>query len=749
MLTACESNSRVEGAREVCRSAFGLSAGSVDFPVTGVLLDFLTFAAHEMSLIIDRAAARRALAIASNDSSAGPFDVGEGARQLLHSASAFGMRIDALSVSATEATEMVRFGAPVGALWCNSGGELNWLLLIDRGNGDVQLLDSASPGEPRSWSPSTIGALLDGRVGEVQWLSLQASLPCDSLASDQIHDRTPFSRFLTLLAPEKSDIVVILVFGLFVGLLALSTPIAVESLVNTVAFGQFIQPVVVLAMMLFVFMAFSASLRAVQTYVAEIIQRRLFVRVATDLAYRIPRVHPAYWQSHYGPEAVNRFFEIVTVQKVTTQLLLDGTSLILQTLVGMTVIAFYHPILLGFDAFLLVLMGIIVFLLGRNAVKTSTDESREKYATAAWLEELARHPTLFRSRGGLEFALDRADQFITHYLSARAEHFRILMRQIVCALFVQAIASTVLLGLGGWLVIRGELTLGQLVAAELIVTLIVGSFAKIGKQLEGFYDVMASMDKLGHLFDMPLERSHGLELPRREVGIAVGIHDLTLSPLVTGQAIKDVSLSVEPGQHWSVVGELNGLRSRLLEAIAGFELGLSGHVELDGTDIRRVRLDCVRDQVVLLRDVEVFAGTVAENLHVGRHGVREDDVRNALQSVDLLDTVLDLPRGLETVVQTDGAQFSSDQLVQLMLARALAGCPRLLLIDGLLDRLSDTALRRVMPGLRSPGFDVTLLVATGRSDVSSYFDRQLILSPDGTLRPSSAGHRLTTQSRKL
>src|SRR5690606_32539227 len=153
----------------------------------------------------------------------------------------------------------------------------------------------------------------------------------------------------------------------------------------------------VLATILGVFLAFAAAMRAVQAYIAEIIQRRLFVRIAGDLAHRLPRVRSEFWDHHYGPELTNRFFEVVTVQKVTTQLLLEGSSLLLQTLVGMAVIAFYHPILLGFDAFLLLFILSIIFVLGRGAVATSVDESRQKYATAAWLEDLSRFPGAFSS----------------------------------------------------------------------------------------------------------------------------------------------------------------------------------------------------------------------------------------------------------------------------------------------------------------------------------------------------------------
>ncbi|MDZ4818009.1 MAG: ABC transporter ATP-binding protein [Planctomycetota bacterium] len=689
-----------------------------------------------MSLTFDRVVARRTL-IGVNHSEIAPLkDVSACTQRLIESAASFRMRIDAIDLDLKQAAALIRPRCPLGLLWKDETGKLAWLLLVDHRGNRIHVLESSRSNRPRWLSVRKLATQLNSLAETTYWLSLQASFPCESSRGSDGQRPTPLSRYISLLAPERSDIGVILVFALFIGVLALSTPIAIEALVNTVAFGQFLQPVIVLALILFVFLSFAAAMRAVQAYVTEIIQRRLFVRVAADLAHRLPRVKAEFWRTHYGPEIVNRFFDTVTVQKVTAQFLLDGTALVLQTLVGMSVIAFYHPVLLGFNAFLLTMMGLIVFVLGRKAVTTSTEESRQKYATAGWLEELARHPSLFRSRGGLGFALDRADQFVTGYLSARSEHFHIVMRQICAALALQAVASTVLLGLGGWLVIRGDLTLGQLVAAELIVTLIVGSFAKIGKQLEGYYDVMAAMDKLGHLFDMPVERLEGCELPRSIEGLSVSLHDLALEPLPGGQTIKRGNLFVQPGQQLALVGMPAGLRSQVLQAIAGLRAPLSGHVELDGNDIRRIWLESLRDQIAFVGEVEVFAGTIFENLHVGRTHVGEDDIKHALQRVGLLDDVLDLPQGLESYLQTDGREFCMDQLVRLMLARALAGCPRLVLVDELLDRLSDDGLLQAMAGLAESGFSTTMIVSTGRRDVAAHFERHVLVATDGTLGPN-------------
>ena len=381
--------------------------------------------------------------------------------------------------------------------------------------------------------------------------------------------------------------------------------------------------------------------------------------------------------------------------------------------------------LLGFDLFLLLFIMGIIFLMGRGAVDTSVVESRRKYDTASWLEELALAPSVFGSRSTLRLATDEADRRVTAYLNARMEHFRVLMRQVVAALALQVVASTVLLGLGGWLVIRGELSLGQLVAAELIVTVIVGSFAKVGKFLEGYYDVSASMDKLGHLFDMPIDRLGGTELPKGDDGINVRLSDVELEQTPNGDRVGRFSVSISAGQLIGLTGGSAALRRRLLDVVVGRRDPIVGRIELDGIDIRRLNLESVRDHTAILGDPKVIQGTVAENIHMGRPTVRELEVTASLQSVGLWDELLSLPGGLSCRMETGGNVLSHDQKARLTLARALAGRPRLLLIEHSLDGLPDESLVAILRNLRTLGASCTVVIASGRRDVIAACDRVL------------------------
>jgi len=638
------------------------------------------------------------------------------------------LRIRSVDATLNDAITFVRNGTPVACCVEDDGGLL-WVIASEAKGRKIKIITSDD--ESDYWV--TIRALrqqlgMPSRRSEARWAIGQPAMGCSAGSEGpSAKPVSPLQRLIKLMIPERGDLWVVFVFSLVVGLLALAAPVAVEALVTTVQFGRYFQPIVVLALLLFVFLAFAAAMKALITLIVEILQRRLFVRVTEDLAYRLPRIQQTALDNENGPELVNRFFDVVTVQKTVSSLLLDGISIVLQTAIGMLVLAFYHPFLLGFDVVLLAVIAFIIFVLGRGAVTTAIKESKAKYAIGAWLEDLARYPSTFKLNSGAQFALDRADQLAVGWLEARRKHFRILMRQIVFSLFLHAVAATALLGLGGWLVMTGELTLGQLVAAELIVMMIVGSFAKLGKHMESFYDLLASIDKLGTLFDLPVESHNRLFHLRDSGAAAVSVENASYS--YNGHAaLKGVNLQLQPGELVGVTGHSGCGKSTLIDLIAGIRQPSSGTINLDGVDIRELRPDSLREHLSVAGRTGLFHGTIEENVHLNRSNIRSTDVRDALITVELLDEVNKLPAAMGTMLLSGGAPLTSGQIGRLAIARAIVSRPRLLVIDGALDALSDTAIQRLMSRLEAEDC-WTVLIATTRSSVLELCHRQVALSP--------------------
>jgi len=534
---------------------------------------------------------------------------------------------------------------------------------------------------------------------------------------------SPLRRARQLLALDHQDIGVIVVYGVAIGLLSLAVPVAVQSLVNTVAFGSLIQPLVVLTVLLAVALTGAAILRALQVRVAEMLQRRLFVRIVTEIGARLPRVSGTALRDANGPELLNRFFDVFTIQKSVASLLLGGVDAVLIALVGLIVLAFYHPVLLAFDLVLILGAALVLIPLGRGGTGTSVAESKAKYAVAGWLEEMARHPLSFKLAGGEQLARTQVETLAKSYLDKRDRHFRIVFRQLVGAFTIEVVASVSLLAVGGLLVIERQLSIGQLVAAELIVTAVVASIAKLGGKVETFYDLVAAVDKLGEILDLPLERPDGEILPP-DLGAKLG---LVLENVEVnreaGRAPLQISLKVDPGERVSIAGTERDTAA-LVDSIFGLRAPSVGVIEMDGHDVRDLALRELRSRVSLVRGAEIFPGCVLDNLRAANPDLTAEQAWEALDRVGLAEAVKSLPLGLQTPILGDGAPLSRSQGIALTIARAVAAKPSLLILDRTLDRIDPDAGTRIADRL-SAKRDSSLLIVSEDSAIEERMDRHL------------------------
>jgi putative ABC transport system ATP-binding protein len=648
--------------------------------------------------------------------------------RLRKGAGEIGLQARDVWLSPAEVVGALRAGQPAVTFRRSEANPHGWMLLLDRRWAQVYRADL--DGDGGEWvSIRDLGRELDIDADQrLPWLLCDPVLPSDRVEEDHRHSTPPPRRLLQLVRPDRADLWSIVVFGALVGGLTLAIPVAVQQLVNSVALGGLMQPVVVLALLLFAVLTFAATLSALQAYVAEIVQRRIFVRVVADLASRLPRVRIEAFDRQHGPELVNRFFDVMTVQKLGAILLLDGVALLLQTLIGLLVLSFYHPLMLAFSVVLLAGIAVVVFVFGRGALPTAIAESRSKYAVAGWLEEIARHAPELKTAGAARFVLERADGLAREYLRARATHYRIVFRQLAGALGLQVLASSALLGLGGGLVIVGELTLGQLVASELIVTAIVASFAKLGKHLESFYDLLAAVDKLGHLFDLPLERDDGVVPDIENDGAALAFRNVSFD-YGDKRVLQKLDFEVAPGERVALIGASGSGKSTAFDLILGLRSPSSGYVTIDGVDLRELRLEALREHVVRVGTAEILEGTIEDNVRMGRTHVTMRAIRDALDAVGLLDRTLELRDGLRTQLSTDGQPLSHGEAVRVDLARAIAGRPRLILVDETMADLDEHVRRVALDSLFADDAPWTLVVASANEAMAQRCDRVVRIVP--------------------
>ena len=634
----------------------------------------------------------------------------------------------------SEVRYQVRMGIPVfteleDGEWLLVHGENEVGTLATRYSGDGSEQDLEHPSD-------ILGQELGFDSGDARrWYWLD-SAPSTTDGTAQGPTPTPMQRLRSFFRPDRSDLFAIFAFAVAMGVLLLATPIAVQALVNFVALGGAIPPLIVVTGLLFLGLILAGVLAGFQAWVVELLQRRLFARIVADLAARLPRVTFETFDKRNGPELVNRFFDIITIQKTASTLLLDGLNLVLTVTVGLVLLAFYHPLLLAFD---ILLIGAICFIvLGpvKKGVQTAIAESYAKHDVAAWLEEIVRHPTLYRSAGARTWLFNRADEVVHRYLDRRATHYRVLLKQIISALTLHVLASTLLLGIGGFLVINGSLSLGQLVAAELVVTMVVGSVSKIGKQLENYYDLMASADKVGYLLDLPTESVGGERpIPPNDgspaAGASLQLRDVSAGVPGEPSRFTDLSIDVAAGSRLGVRGDEGSGKKLLAEILWGLREPRSGVILVDGRNLADLSTESVRASVCLLDDDGVLRGSVRDNVRMDRIFVGDDDVRRALREVGVLSRIEELPHGLDTELGPEGFPLSPSEVRCLQAARAIVGGPRLIVVtDGFLPADLEERDALLAALLREDAPWTTVLISSSE-EVLHRCDEVLDLSPEG------------------
>ena len=512
-----------------------------------------------------------------------------------------------------------------------------------------------------------------------------------------------------LIEPDVRDIWMIVLYSVVVGLLALAVPIGAQMLFNYVAFGAILQPLIVLGVVLLVVLSIAGAMRALISMLVELLQRRLYARVVGRLGQRLPKVRADVFDRANGPDLVNRFFDVLTIQKVGATLLLDGIAAVLQMLIGLAIVAFYHPFLLAFSIVLFVAVTLVVFVLGRNSTRTAIAESTAKYATAATLESLVTESNLFKQADGAGLATRLVNERIGDYLTARRSHFRVYFRQVIAAYGVQVLAATSLLTLGGYLVIKEQLSLGQLVAAELIITIALASMTKFALKFDDIYDMFAGVYKVDGLLNLPCERVGGQERPATGEPATARLESVSFAYAEGPEIFSGLQISIDAGERVAIVSDQADGKTTLAELLFGSRDPADGRVEIDGVDTRELSLDALRHRVAIAASGEIIRGTIEHNITLGRPEADVETSRAALLRVGLLDELRGLPDGLGTALAPGGSILSEGQRRRLAIARAIAGRPGLLIVDGLLDGLDTRTRDRVIEGLTDPEWACTVL----------------------------------------
>lgn len=541
----------------------------------------------------------------------------------------------------------------------------------------------------------------------------------------------PVRRFFGLIRLDRKDIVYVYLYAIFSGLITLSLPLGIQAIIGLIAGGDISASLVVLVLIVTAGTVFTGLLKVMQLSVTETIQRRIFTRSAFDFAYRLPRLQMEALANVHPPELVNRFFDTITLQKGLPKIIIDFSSAVLQIFFGLLLISFYHPLFVFFALSLVLFLGLIIRLTGPAGLKTSLKESKYKYEVAYWLEEVARALNTFKLAGNDKQVIQKTDDLLCGYLESRKKHFRILKTQYISVVVFKSVITASLLFLGSYLVIRNQINIGQFVAAEIVILLVLASGEKLILILETIYDVLTALDKLGAVADIPLEQNSSLPTgqPVFDQGLEISVRDLYYRhPLTSKPILNGLSFDIASGEKVLIAGYNASGRVTLMRVLSGLYTGFEGAVNYNGFPLRNLDLFELRQYIGdYSAEEDIVKGTILENITLGRPEAEMEEVIAVTRQVGLAEYLDQLPEGYQTILLPAGKNLPKKMRVRLVLARTLVSNPLLLIAEAFFAGQEQSDRAMIADLFTSPEKPWTLVAISDDPYLASKCDRVFIL----------------------
>ena len=525
---------------------------------------------------------------------------------------------------------------------------------------------------------------------------------------------TPLQRYFKLLLLDKKDVYQIIFYAIFAGLVSLSLPLGIQAIINFIQSGRVTVSWVVLVVFVVIGVALVGILSLMQLRITENLQQKIFVRSSFEFAARLPRIRFEELYDSYPPELANRFFDTMTIQKGTSKLLIDFSAALLQILFGIILLSFYHPyfIMLGF--LLLVLLYLIFKYSYFIGLENSLKVSKYKYKVAGWLQEMARNNYSFRKERNYDFALQKNDKFAGEYLNYRESLFNVLKRQFSHLIVFKIIITASLLTIGGYLVISQEMNIGQFVAAEIIILLVINSVEKIILGLETLYDVLTAVEKIGLVTDLTMEEDTNYEANKCFHAITLTTESLSIQfPGAAKKILDNINIKIDQGERVFIEGKNGSGKTTLIRILSGLLQSSEGAFYINDDTFRKINLKQYRSQIGnIIHSETPFEGTILDNIIFNNPDCSDEDLKWALDGVQLTPYIKSLPKGLETQIFPEGQQLSSSNAQKILLARSIINKPKVLFYEDPTDAMDEKVANEIIDFITSDINKWTIIVSS-------------------------------------
>lgn len=547
----------------------------------------------------------------------------------------------------------------------------------------------------------------------------------------QTETYTTTQRFWKLLKPDSKEIRNVYAYAIFSGLVSLSLPLGIQAIINLIQGGQVNSAWIVLVFFVVLGIAGNGVLQIFQLRITENIEQKIFTRAAFEFAYRIPKIKLEAMHNKFGPELVNRYFDVMNIQKGLSKILISISTAAIQVIFGLILLSLYHPFFVMYSIFLVLFVYFIFRITAKKGLMTSLVESKHKYKLAHWLEEVARTGTSFKLAGKTDLPLKEAEGHVSNYIDAREDHFKVLIQQYSLLVVFKVIIATVLLAVGGILVMEQVMNIGQFVAAEIIILLVIASVEKLIVSLDVIYDTLTSLEKVGQVTDLELESTEGLDITKEchTDGMSIDIKDLSFSyPHSNKKILQHINLSIQEGEHLLIAGKNGSGKSTLLHVMAGLYDIKDGVISYDGLPRDNLNIESLRTIIGTCLDGEdLFEGKLIDNITMGRANATFENVKWAVEKLGLQDFVKNLPKGFDSEIQPYGNKLPRSIIQKLIIARAIADKPKVLLFEYTFEHIDEKDKRVIIDFITDSSNDWTVIATSSDDYIAQKFNNIAIM----------------------
>jgi ATP-binding cassette, subfamily B, bacterial len=545
---------------------------------------------------------------------------------------------------------------------------------------------------------------------------------------------SPVARILNLVKLERKEIAAIYFYAIMNGLILLAIPVGIQALIGFAQTTTASASIVVLIVLIVISVFIAGVLQIKQMQLTEKIQQKIFVRYSFEIANKIPALKLSRVDNYYLPELINRFFDIVNLQKSLAKLLLAFPLAIIQIIFGLLLLAFYHPVFIAFGVLLILIIYSILYFSGTKGLQTSLQESDYKYKVAGWLQEMARIIRSVKFAKTTDFHLQKTDEHVTHYLNARTSHFKILELQFKTLIGFKTLVTTAMLVVGTYLLLQQQLNVGQFIAAEIVILTIITSVEKLISNLDSVYDVLTSVEKIEKITDKEIEESGSIILQNPYGnGVSIAMQQLFFRYEGAGtNTLNNISFTIAANEKVCIQGDEGSGKSTLLRLLTGSYSQFEGAVLINEIPVNNYDLQSLRLQTgVVISQQDIFEGTLMENICMGLQEVNMQEVLSLCNKTGLTAFISTLKNGFDTQLFATGRKLPAHAVKKILLVRALINQPKLLLLEEPWIGLEEQNQQQIKKLLLTEMNATTVVVITKDEIFATACDKTIILKETG------------------